>query len=602
MPRPPSAATLDDSTPTASADTVLTNAHVLTVDAEFSSARAVAVTDGRIVAVGTDDDVERFIGPGTRVIDLGGKTVLPGFIDTHGHIGLFGQEKHWVNLEGAGSVAEICDRIASAAASAPAGAAIVATPVGDPPYFFRVPECLGDGRFPTREELDAAAPDHPVYVTAPTNRVPNSALFNTLALRLAGLLDVETFAKALTDGEDNGISVTDEAYWLDGIEVVRDRSTGLPTGELRNMQPIYNPSRYYDKVTPFLPRPTYESIREGIRLMAPDFLAHGTTTLLENHLTQPEEARAYAELGLPLRIFYAHEIDARRPLDEIERMLRTISFSGREGFGNDHLGFAGVSIGVDGPHWHGAGVADEPYRGPDGTMIDPDPLVPEETYRAIVGIAARLGLRVHTCAGGRRAIRIALDAFAAADRESSIADRRFVLEHCEFPTREHIAECKRLGVVPTTTTNFLWGKVSEVFIDRLGGGDYAENAIPLRWWLDAGVPVAQETDWGPHSVMFSIWQSLARESGLTGEVIGAHQRITREEAIRLFTNNGAHALFRENDLGSVEVGKFADLVVLSDDPMTCPEAAIKDIEVLATMIDGKAVHGHEVLGEHQETS
>ncbi|WP_283134957.1 amidohydrolase [Rhizohabitans arisaemae] len=576
------------------ADTVLTNATVITVDTEFSTAEAVAVAGDRIIAVGTHDEVMRLAGPETRVIDLGGRPVLPGFIDTHAHIGLFGQEKLWVNLDGASTVAEICARIGAAAADKPAGEVIMATPVGDHPYFFNVPQVIEEGRFPTRQELDAVAPDHPVYITAPTNRVPNSAVFNTLALRLAGLLD-----EVVPDDAEN-VKVTPDAYWLDGIEVVRDPATGIPTGEIRYMQPVYNPSRFYQRITPFLPAPGYESIREGIRLMAPDFYATGTTTLLENHLTRPEEARAYADLKLPLRVFFTHEIDPRLPLDQIERMLSMIAWSGGEGFGNDRFGFTGVSIGVDGPHWHGAGVADEPYVGPYGDMIDPGPIVPEELYREIVRLAAGYGLRVHSCGGGRRAIQIVLDAFAAADRESSIADRRFVLEHCEFPTREQIAECKRLGVIPTTTTNFLWGKVSEVFVDRLGGGDYSENSIPFRWWLDAGIPVAQETDWGPHEVMFSIWQSIARQSGLTGEVIGAHQRVTREEAIRMFTNNGAYVLFKEDDLGSVEVGKLADLIVLSDNPLTCVEDDIKDIQVLATMIGGKAVHGHALLKESGE--
>jgi predicted amidohydrolase YtcJ len=576
------------------AETVLVNANVLTVDADFSSARAVAVRGGKIVAVGADDEVRAFIGPATRVVDLDGKSVLPGFIDTHGHLGLFGQEKHMLNLDGAGSVAEICARIAEVAARTPAGESIVTTPVGDHPYFFRVPECLAEGRLPNRHDLDAVAPDHPVYITAPTNRVPNSAIFNTVALRLAGLLAPDPFA-----GED-GVTVTDEAYWLDGIEVVRDRESGLPTGELRSMQPIYNPSRFYDRITSFLPPRTFESIREGIRLTAPDFIARGTTTLLENHLTRPEEMRAFADLELPLRIFYTHEIDASLPLEEIERTISGLAFSGKEGFGNERLALVGVSFGVDGPHWHGTGVSHQPYRGPDGNMVNPEPLIPVETYNAIVRLAAKYGVRVHTAAAGTRAIQIVLDAFDAADEEFPIGDRRYVLEHCEFPSQAQIAGFKRLGVVPTTTTNFLWGKGSEVFVGRLGGGDFAENGIPMRWWLDAGVPVCQETDWGPMNNMFTVWQSIARRSGLTGEVFGAHHSVTREEAIRMFTTNGAHALFREDDLGSVEVGKCADLIVLSDDPMTCPEDDIKDIEVLVTVIDGEAVFGDEVLTQHME--
>ena len=113
----------------------------------------------------------------------------------------------------------------------------------------------------------------------------------------------------------------------------------------------------------------------------------------------------------------------------------------------------------------------------------------------------------------------------------------------------------------------------------------------MRDWLDAGVPVAQSTDWGPHEPMFTLWQSLARQAGLTREVIGPEQMITREEAIRTYTINGAWALKMENELGSIEVGKRADLVILSGDPLTCPLEDIKALDVELTMLDGLVVHG-----------
>jgi predicted amidohydrolase YtcJ len=575
--------------PGSGADTVLSNGNVITVDADFRRAQAIAIAGDRFVLVGSNDEIEAVVGPDTKRIDLQGRSVLPGFIDLHGHIGLFGLEKHFLELDGAGSVEEICARIAERAAATPAGLPILTTPVGDHPYFFGVPDVLAEARFPNRWDLDGAAPDHPVYITAPTNRVPNSAVFNSRALEIAGIT-----RHTLPNGPPNRVRITPEAYWLDGIEVRRDPATGEPTGELRSMQPIYNPSSFFETITNFVPPPTYEVVREGIRQMAPDFLSWGTTTLLENHLTVPEEFRAYAELDLPLRVFYSFELDPSRSAAETEDFLRTIGFASGAGFGTDRVATVGVSLGLDGPHWHGTAYTGEPYMGPYGALVNPEPLVPAEHYKQLLRLAAKHGFRIHTEAAGRGSIALALETLAEIDREFSLAHRRTILEHCEFPTREQIGECARLGIIPTTTTNFLWGKGDEVFLDRLGP-EYAENAIPNRWWLDAGVPVCNETDWGPHEPMFTMWQSIARTTGLTGKAVGAHQSVTREEAIRMMTSNCAYALFKEDALGSIEPGKLADLVVLSDDPLTCAEDAMKDIQVLATFVGGQVVHQSEPL-------
>lgn len=556
------------------ADTVLLNGSVFTIDQTFRIAQAVAITAGRFAAVGSTTDVQPLIGPGTTVIDLAGKTVVPGFIDTHGHIGLFGLETRWVSLAGAHSIAEIQQRIAARIRETPPGEWVVTLPVGDPPYFFDVPNVLAEKRFPTRWDLDAVAPQHPVYITAPTNRVPNSAILNSVALRLA--------------------EISANTPQPDGIEIVKDPVTGEPTGELRGaMQPIYNRNPFYIRLAKLIPRPTYEDVRDGIKRLAPQFLAGGTTTLLEAHLNSPEELRAYAELHargeLPVRVFYTFEIDPRKPLHEIDEYLRTISFAAGRGFGSARLKMVGVSIGLDGPYWHGAAVNDQPYRGPFGNMVAPEPLVAWETYVAILRLAARYGLRIHAEAAGRGSIAMALRALREVDEETPIRDKRFVLEHVEFPTVEQIAECRRLGLIPTTATNFIWGKGAEVYKERLGS-EYANEAIPLRAWLDAGVPVSQSTDWGPREALFTVWQSLARKAGLTGEVIGPEQRISREEALRIYTINGAHALWMEDELGSIEVGKLADLVVLSRNPLTCPEDEIRDIEVVTTLVDGLTVY------------
>ena len=559
----------------APADTVLLNGTILTVDKAFSRAKAVAMSGGRFMAVGKNAEVKKLIGPDTRVLDLAGRTVVPGFIDTHGHIGLFGLETLAVSLAGTRSIAEIQQRIASRARETPPGQWIVTLPVGDPPYFFNVPNILQENRFPNRWDLDPVSPDHPVYITAPTNRVPNSAVLNSQALHLAG--------------------ITKDTPQPEHIEIVKAPDSGEPTGELRGtLQPIYNPNPFFVELAKLIPPPTYAHVREGIKRLAPDFLAGGTTTLLEAHLNSPEELRAYAQLQaqgeLPLRIFYTYEIDPQQSLETIADYLRTVSFAAGRGFGTEHLKVVGVSIGLDGPYWHGAAVNDAPYTGPFGQPVAPEPLVPWEKYVAILRLAAEFGLRVHAEAAGRGSIEIALRAMREVQALTPIHDQRWVIEHVEFPTQEQIAQCRQLGVIPTTATNFIWGKGAEVYKDRLGP-HYAKDAIPLRWWLDAGVPVSQSTDWGPRGALFTLWQSIARQAGLSGEVIGPAQRISREEALRIFTNNGAYALWMEHELGSIEVGKLADCVVLSDNPLTGKRDAIRDIQVELTIVGGNVVHG-----------
>ena len=155
--------------------------------------------------------------------------------------------------------------------------------------------------------------------------------------------------------------------------------------------------------------------------------------------------------------------------------------------------------------------------------------------------------------------------------------------------------CRRLGVIPTSTTNFLW-LYGSVYL-RSFGRELTLDAIPFKPWLDAGIPVVQSTDGKPYQPMFAFWQMLARRDGLTGETLSTpKQRLSRAEALRMYTMNGANVMFWENDLGSLEPGKLADLVVLSQDIMTIPEDRIPETQVLATLVGGRPVHDVGVLG------
>lgn len=554
--------------------TIFVNGQVLTVDRQFSTAEAAVVQGERILAVGSTRDMRRFKTAGAREVDLGGRTLMPGFIDTHGHVALFGLDELKVSLTGATSKQVILARLRARVTTAHPGQWIVAMPIGDPPYFLNADSLRAQGVVPTLDELDALAPENPIYIQAPTNRVPNFAVLNSAALRAAGI---------------------DPATRLSPHTTVEIGASGRPTGILQGaMQPIYNADPLYQLVERAAPVPTYDNLRDGIALLAPHFAAHGSTTLLEAHLTDPEELRAYAELlnegRLPIRIFYTFEIDGRQSIAEIERFLKTVRFAANGGFGTPQLKVVGCSVGLDGPYWHGAACNDAPYPGPFGDMVDPGPLIPWDHYREILRLAASMNFRIHAEAAGRGSIGIALQAFDEIDRATPIRDKRYVLEHCEFPTKAQIAECARLGIAPTTSTNFVWGKGTEVYLQRLGAS-YADRAIPLRDWLDGGVPIAQSTDWGPHEALFTLWQSLARQAGMTGDVIAPAQRITREEAIRCFTWNGAWALQMEHELGSIEAGKRADLIVLDGDLLACPEDEIRGLGVDLTLLDGRVVHG-----------
>jgi len=212
---------------------------------------------------------------------------------------------------------------------------------------------------------------------------------------------------------------------------------------------------------------------------------------------------------------------------------------------------------------------------------------PDENFKSIMLKGARANLRMQVQCSGGAAIDKVLSIFEEVDREIPIAGKRWVIEHCQFPSTGNMALCKKLGVVPTTGTNFLW-KYGHIY-QKSFGAELTRDSIPLKAWIDAGLPVVQSTDGRPSEPVFTFWQSLARRDGHTGQALGG-QKLSRTEALRIYTINPAYAMFSEDRLGSIEPGKLADLVVLSDDIMQIPEERILETKVLATLVGGRAVH------------
>jgi predicted amidohydrolase YtcJ len=477
------------------------------------------------------------------------------------------------------SIEEIKEFIRGLVEHFPQGQWIVTSPIGDPPYFFNVPESLKEKRYPTRKDLDEAAPNHPVYITAPVCRVPNAAIFNSKALELIGVTKE-------TPTEQGG------------VRIEKDPVSGEPTGVIYGMSPIYNMSPFFHHLMSVLPPVPYTMKIDGMKNLIDLYIASGITSIYEAHYVSSEELKMYMDLWLKkdlrLRCYFVYEVDTRKPIEEIEFYLKELVHAKGSGFGDDHLKIGGICLSIDGPIWHGLANMRIPYKDPYANMTQGLQLCPTDKLRRIAFLAAEHDIRMHTCFGGDKAFDIVLQVYDEVNQKIPIRDKRWVIEHCIVAHQDQIEKCKELGLTVTNCTNFLWGKGIEVFEERMGK-EAPYQVLPLRKWLDSGIPVAQSTDYGPFMPMFTFWQSLVRIAGLNGKsFLIPEQKITREEALRIYTSHGAHAMFWEDRLGSIEVGKLADMVVLGEDLLTCEEDKIKDIPIEMTLIGGKVEYQRSV--------
>lgn len=548
-------------------DLLLHGGKVITLDGGSRLAEAVAVRDGRIVSVGASAALLKETSPGTRCLDLRGRSVLPGFFDGHPHVDREGlRARGGISLAGLTSVAEIVDEVRRATSRARPGEWIVMMPMGTPPHdFISQPDQLREGRFPTRRDLDAAAPANPVYIRAVWgwwSHRPFPSVANSMALRVAGIT-----------------SDTPAPY---NCEILKD-AQGDPNGVFleRNFVPILEYTLFS-----CLPRFTYEDRVASVRVGTQAYLASGTTSAFEGHGLAPTVIRAYREAHergeLRLRI-HAHVSVPSNVLDDraLKDMLHHLSgMAGGRGLGDDWLRVEGINLGgASDEHVAEIVAGGYPYDQWAGHF---NQAMPQDRFTEMCCEAARLRLRVG-CVVSRN-LEYALSAYEAADREYSIRDGRWVLIHVNSATPEQLKRMKALGVVVTTVPGFLYLAGDRYGLDQLG-----ERGIPLRALLDADIPVALGTDGVPISMLWTVWEALARIDGDTQQRHG-DSGLTREEALRLGTQTGHWVTWNEHRHGSIEPGKMADLVVLEGDPLTCPQDDLKDLRVDMTIVGGAVAY------------
>ena len=533
-------------------DLLAFNGKIVTMDPELSVVEAIAISGGRVAALGSASDLKPAAGPRTRVVDLEGRTVLPGLIDAHHHLeiasctlGLMAQCHTPPNR----TIGDIVRRLTEWKTKISPEAWIIGQ------------GCLlqdlklMEGRFPTRYELDQVSTDRPVlfrpgmHITA----------LNSKALELLG--------------------ITRDTVPPVGSVIDLDPSTGEPTGITRD----------FWHHLPF-PEPDEVQITQAVESYIPDFcLSNGITSihdLPETTLALKIYQKLYREDRLPLRIRFYYRIPDMIGMDGV------VASGLARDFGNEFLRLGGVKIFVDGGISSAGGVFHEPYafdKTKYGVLA-----TDQETLNDCVVRAQKAGLQVLMHAAGDKAADMALDAVENARGAFLTKDHRTRIEHLGnvHPQKHRFDRAKRLGVLPAPNMGFIFSFGDQ--IEYLLGPKRAATAFWCRSLIEAGFPIPGTSDaTGTHpensNPFFCISRAITRKT-FSGKVLSPQEKISMTEAIRMYTTYAAFAGFEENEKGSLEVGKLGDMIVLSRDPWNTDEGEIENIEVLATILGGRIVY------------
>jgi predicted amidohydrolase YtcJ len=550
------------------ADWILQNGRIITLDPRRPAATALAIAGGHIAAVGGRADVRALRGRRTRVVDLGGASVIPGLVDAHAHLDREGLKLAFPTLERCRSIGDIQATIRRLAAERPPGEWIVTMPVGAPPFYFDPPARLADGRWPTRADLDAAAPRHPVYIRGIWgywNRPPVHSIANSVALARAG--------------------ITRDTVPPAGVEIVKDAS-GEPTGLFveHNLVQVIEFT-----LLKAAPRFTHEMRLRALGASLRRYAARGVTAVYEGHGIAPEVLRVYRETHesgkLSLRCSLALSPTWQTPAESEEAIPVLAAWAGGRGVGDAQLRIAGICLHYGGDREVGRILhAAQPYTGWAGFVESANS---PADYARQAELAARHGLRVNTLV--TRCLPEVLDVWESIAARAPIRHLRWVLVHLHVATPGQLARIRKLGAVVTTNPiSYLW-RSGAAEVARLGGS--AETLIPHRSLARHGIAFGLATDNKPANPWWAFGAAVARRDMTTGEVLGAGERLTRGQALRALTAGGAHVTFAERERGVLAPGRAADLAALDHDPLEAPLDALMEMTARMTMVGGRVVHG-----------
>jgi predicted amidohydrolase YtcJ len=548
------------------ASAVFHGGRILTLDPRRPTASALAVGGGRVLALGGERDVKAWRDRRTRVVDLRGAFVIPGLVDAHAHMDREGLKYLLPSLARCRSIADIQATVRAQAVRRPPGEWVVTMPVGAPPFYLDPPGSLTEGRWPTRADLDAAAPRHPVYIRGIWgywNKPPVYSVANSAALALAGV-DRHTVPPS-------------------GVEILKDAS-GEPTGVFVEHNLI--------QVIEFtlmraVPRFTSAQRMRALRDSQRRYAARGVTATYEGHGIAPELLAVYRESHArgELRLRCTLALSPTWSAAEASRALPDIAaWAGGRGLGDDRLRVTGVCMAYGGD----AEVArilhaGQPYTGWAGFVEHAN--TPEQ-YAAQAEQAAGLGLRVNTLV--TRCLPEVLDVWESVAAKTPIRDLRWTLVHLHVATPAQVARIKRLGAAATTNPiSYLWRSGAA---EAAKAGADVDHMIPHASLVRHRVPFGLATDNKPANPWLAFVAAVERRDMASGVVAGPRERLSRLDALRALTVGGAWLTFAETDRGTLAPGQAADLAVLGHDPLTAPIEEIADLEARLTMVGGEIIH------------
>jgi hypothetical protein len=550
-----------------SPDQVFYNGNIVTVDPHFRIVEAMALRGETIVAVGGDEQIVSLAGAGTQRVDLGGKTVLPGLIDSHSHAPSASMYEFDHRVPDMETIADVLSYIESRADLLDSGEWIRVSQV----FITR----LREQRYPTRAELDKAAPRNPVvFSTGP------DASLNSLALKLSGI----DASFRVPEGEP--------------CRIERD-TAGAPSGILRNCS-------QYIKFESSRREPSEEDRLDRLKELLADYNAVGITSIADAD-TADSELELYRKLRekqqLTCRVFVVLSVDAQAPLDEIEaRILKAAQDPLHEY--NNMLWLRGVKSYLDGGMLTGSAYMREPWGVSKIYSIE-DPayrgvlfIQPEKLYQ-VAKLALSNGLQFTAHSQGNAAGQNMVDAYERINRDDfPVKDLRPNITHASFMSAEAIDKMQELGIVANLQPAWLY--LDGATLRNHFGAERMTYFQPFRTLAERKVTVGGGSDHmqklgsirsiNPYNPFLGMWITLARQPRWTDEPLHPEQNLTREEAIRLYTINNAFLTFEENKKGSLEPGKLADFIVIDRDVLTCPLDEVKSIEVEQTYLGGKKIY------------
>ncbi len=531
------------------ANLALINGNVLTLDPQNPAAQAVAVRDGHILAVGENDAIQDHIGPHTEVIDLNGRTLVPGFNDSHLHLLAYGLTLQWLNLREVTSVADLAAMVRAQGAITPPGEWIIGRGWDQNRFT--------EGRFPTREDLDQAAPNHPVSLTRICG---HASVVNTAALTLAGI-DRNT---ANPPGGEIG-----------------HRADGEPDGLLWEHSAMNLTSRF------FIP-PAYPAAKAALKLAMAKMVAAGITSLTTDDLRY--SGSLPATLAMYREIWAEGGPAVRANLCVSDFALDELLAQGlRTGSGDDAVTVGPMKIFQDGGLGGLTAVLREPYASaPESRGI---PIHTQAELNDLVGRGHAAGMQVAIHAIGDAAIDACLNAIEKAQAAHPRPDPRHRIIHYCLVDDTILRRTIDLGAVVELQPRFvaLNGAITEKHL----GPERARRTYAWKTILAAGIPASGGSDCPIERFepLLGIHNAVNRQvDSVPGLVFQPEERISVEDALRLFTSGSAYISREEDRKGTLTPGKLGDMVVLSDDPSAVPPETIRDIKVEMTVIGGKIVY------------